>query len=319
MTLVLVRDDDANATTDPVRLERLYAPLLDAGIPLNLAVIPEVALDTLAPDGGREHFLPRDLARAGGSLPLQTDSPLARWLSANSSQVSVLMHGLSHARRRATTEFGALAAAEARPLLSRGLRILTEALGQSPTGFVAPWDALSRDALMAAVDAFDLVSTGWVDRRRLPPQAWPAHALERLSQSHVLGVGHGWVLRHDGCRIHEATRAHEIAGIVDALTRRPTIAVIVLHHWMYWDHADQQAVMAALARALRAHRAVSASEAIRCLDELPWHHPVSAVGRRALRRLTRPALRPDLEVAPPEERRAARVSEPHPIPADTRP
>ncbi len=77
MTLFLVRDDDANATTRPERPERVYAPLLDAQIPLNFAVIPEVALDTRTPDGTREHFLDEN----------------------SEDEEAEVVHGLSHRRR----------------------------------------------------------------------------------------------------------------------------------------------------------------------------------------------------------------------------
>lgn len=282
MTIVFVRDDDANACTDPSRLERVYAPLLDAGIPLNLAVIPEVGFDTLAPDGTREAYLPEDVAARSEPRPLRQDSPLSRWIAEHPAQLSVLMHGLSHRRRRGGTEFGGLSSAEARAAIARGLQILTEALGQTPFGFVAPWDAMSRGALRAATEAFDLISTGWVDRSRLEIGDWPAHALERISHSHVLGVRHAWVLRHAGCKVQATTSEEEVPGLVAALTAGPEVAVIVLHHWMYWNR-DRHPAIVALARELRRHHTVSAAETIRYLDALGWGHAWRAVGRRLVR------------------------------------
>ena len=51
MRYVIIRDDDTNALTPVSCLERLYRPFLERGIPVNLATIPEVALDTKLPDG----------------------------------------------------------------------------------------------------------------------------------------------------------------------------------------------------------------------------------------------------------------------------
>ena len=44
MHYVIIRDDDTNAFTPVECLERLYRPFLNAGLPINLAVIPDVSL-----------------------------------------------------------------------------------------------------------------------------------------------------------------------------------------------------------------------------------------------------------------------------------
>jgi len=269
MTMYLVRDDDANATTEPERLERVYAPLLDAGIPVSFAVIPEVALDTRAPDGARERFLDSSRPDSSTSLPLRWDTPLARWIRANQGQVSVMMHGLSHSRRRSGTEFGALTGCEAADLVARGIDIMVDSLGRCPRAFVAPWDALSKGSLSAATSAFDLVSTGFVDRDRLSPADWAAHAAERVSGSQALPVGHGWVLRHKGCRITGATRASEVGSILDEISANAEICVVVLHHWMFREGPSPHEAVRELARVLHARTVCGVEGAIRHLDSLP--------------------------------------------------
>src|SRR5580765_1234877 len=57
MRYVILRDDDTNALTPVECLERLYRPFLDRGLPVNLAVIPDVAMDARTPEGKREGFL----------------------------------------------------------------------------------------------------------------------------------------------------------------------------------------------------------------------------------------------------------------------
>jgi len=57
MRYVIIRDDDTNALTPVACLERLYRPFLDRGLPVNLAVIPDVATDTRMSNGLPEGFL----------------------------------------------------------------------------------------------------------------------------------------------------------------------------------------------------------------------------------------------------------------------
>src|SRR6185503_13399483 len=57
MRYVIIRDDDTSAVTPVDCLERLYRPFLDRALPVNLAVIPNVATDTNTPDGKQEGFL----------------------------------------------------------------------------------------------------------------------------------------------------------------------------------------------------------------------------------------------------------------------
>lgn len=265
MTLVLLRDDDANATTDPELLARAYAPLLDAGMPVCFAVIPEVALDTLDPDGRREGFLSAATPASRDTRTLLHGDALAAWLRGHDREVDFFLHGLSHARVREGTELGALTREEAAARLERGRRILHAALERVPLGFVAPWDAVSRGALEAVTDAFDLFSTGYVDRSRLPPSAWPSHAAERLRGDGAVRVGRSWILRHGGCRITGDTPAGDVARIVEEETARARVAVLVLHHW-HFGAGEAHPAVRALAAALRGRRVGRVADALHELD-----------------------------------------------------
>jgi peptidoglycan/xylan/chitin deacetylase (PgdA/CDA1 family) len=266
MTLLLLRDDDANATTDPARLERTYAPLLDAGVPVCFSTIPEVALDTRAPDGRRESFLHQDTPDSSANLTLVEDSPLAVWLRSSGRAVDVLMHGLTHARARGGTEFGSLTFEEAEARIVRGRAVLRRALGQDPLGFVAPWDALSGPALRACASAFEVVSTSWLGRANLPIAAWPAHVLERLRRREALRLQRCWVMRHRGGKIDGGTRGGDIPAILDSLADGADVAVVVLHHWMYWDRPDPHPAIVALARSLRSRTVAGVAMAVSALE-----------------------------------------------------
>lgn len=254
MNRFLLRDDDANATTDPERLQRAYAPLLDAGIPITFSVIPSVGLDTLAPDGSHERFLPPELAGTPCDVELSASSPLARWLRASSSLCSVAQHGFDHRRVQGGTEFGCLPREEALARVRAGRDILIRALGLAPVGFVAPWDALSSEALQVVVERFPVVSTSWLGRKRLPPRWWPAHMMERLLRNEVMFLGDSVVLRHRGGPIGPHTNPTDVPALLDHLAHGADVAVVMLHHWMFWERPEPHPVVRALARALTGQR-----------------------------------------------------------------
>ena len=267
MTLFLIRDDDANATTDPDWLARAYAPLFDSGIAVCFAVIPRVALDVRDPQGHREKFLAPDVPDRPAVREVGPETALCSWLREHEEAADVFVHGLTHERVRDGTEFGALSRPEAEVRLSEARRLVTTAIGRVPLGFVAPWDEVSRGALDAIVASFDLFSTGFVDRRRLPPRAWAEHVRERIGRTGALRVGRSWVLRHSGCRITGGTRADEVAGIVRDLGRHARVTVLVLHHWHFGPTSQPSPTIRALASALRGQRTGRIRDVLHELDE----------------------------------------------------
>jgi Uncharacterized protein conserved in bacteria (DUF2334) len=260
MTTWLLRDDDPNATTDPARLERTYAPLFDAGCAINFSVIPEVALDTRAPDGVRERFVDEGAPDTHQTVTLTHEHEMARWLRTHDGSVDVFQHGLTHERVRGDTEFGALTDDEAAARMDRGHAVLSSALGRPPSGFVAPWDALSRGSITAALQRFPVVSTGWVDRHKLPLRAWPAHVAERLRRSEKVVTGGRVILRHRGGPIGASLPPIAVSRTLDRLAHDAEITVVVLHHWMFWERTEPHPVVVELARCLRGQRTITARE-----------------------------------------------------------
>jgi hypothetical protein len=265
--MILLRDDDANATTPPGKLARAYAPLLDARYPINFAVIPEVALDTCAPGGSRERFIDESAPHTSGTVALKSDSNLAVWLKSNASD----LHVLTHRRGSDATEFGNIRRDPAVRAIEQGAAILETAIGRRPIGFVPPWDALSRGAVQAAAGAFRLVSCWRVSISRLPLSVWSAHFVERITRSGAIRIGDGWLLRHRGDRIGPNLDPARIPVVVEKLTRRARVGVIVLHHWRFWEGAEPHPVIVALARALRGKRLATVQEAVAHLEsDLRW-------------------------------------------------
>ena len=195
------------------------------------------------------------------------ETALCSWLREHEEVADVFVHGLTHERVREGTELGALSRSEAEARLSEARRLVTTAIGRVPLGFVAPWDAVSRGALDAIVATFDLFSTGFVDRRRLPPRALLDHVRERIGRTGALRVGRSWVLRHGGCRITGGTREDEVAGIVNGLGRHARVTVIVLHHWHFGLGRQPPPPIRALASALRGRRTGRIRDVLHELDE----------------------------------------------------
>ncbi len=267
--LVVLRDDDVNATTPTERLARAYRPLLAEGHKISFSAIPKVDTVTRDPSGRRESFIvgkPADPICA-----FYRNSEFVVWQRENAAQTEVAMHGLTHARVRGGTEFGSLDFAEASIRLDEGLRILTEAFDQPVRSFVAPWDALSRGSVQAASERFRIISTGFLDRRRLPVRDWPKHYLERLRCQMLVPVGKCWVLRHSGGLTPDVT-PEDIPGVVRQISGGAMVTVIVLHHWMFWSNGEHPAILA-LARQLKGFRVVTLNEVadhLRALGILGW-------------------------------------------------
>ena len=80
MRYVILRDDDTNALTPIDCLDALYRPFLDRGLPVNLAVIPEVDTKALTPDGVPEGFLFAKNGARARRVPINDHPELVKYL-----------------------------------------------------------------------------------------------------------------------------------------------------------------------------------------------------------------------------------------------
>jgi len=180
MRYVILRDDDTNAFTPVECLERLYRPFLEHGLPVNLAVIPDVRADAIRADGLPEKFLFAKNGSAKSKVPIADNEKLVRYLHGNHG-FHIVQHGCDHS----LFEFDSEDAGNICDRLEQGARLLQEAGFQKPKTFVAPYDRFSGVSLHEAAKQFRVISSGWFELRRLPRPWWPRYALKKcLQQSH---------------------------------------------------------------------------------------------------------------------------------------
>jgi Uncharacterized protein conserved in bacteria (DUF2334) len=229
MRYVILRDDDTNALTPPHCLERLYRPFLDRGLPVNLATIPEVDVNTRMADGKPEGYLYNRNGETADKLAIGSNPKLVNYLRENQGY-QIIQHGCHHD----PMEFDRLDRIEAAQRIERGTQALMEAGFPRPQTFVAPHDKLSRCSLLEAVARFRVLSTGWFELRRLPRAWWPKFALKKLRKADHWRVGGTCLLSHPGCLLScHKPRDKILDTVIHHVATRP-LTVLVTHWWEYF-------------------------------------------------------------------------------------
>lgn len=238
MHYVILRDDDTNALTPVDCLEQLYRPFLDRGLPVNLAVIPNVRTDTLSTNGAQEGYL---LAKQSGTpreVPLASNTRLVRYLQENPG-FHVLQHGYDHSLFEFGSEHGTAIAHR----LEQGTQALVEAGLQKPETFVAPYDRFSRASLSEVAKRFDVISAGWFELRRLPVAWWPQYALKRMLKRPHWQVGRTRLLTHPGCLLSYKRPYGTMLESVQHQVESQPLTVLVTHWWEYFREGKPDLAM----------------------------------------------------------------------------
>lgn len=247
---VILRDDDTNALTPVACLERLYRPFLNAGLPVNLATIPEVRTDAVCPNGKREGFLPKANPDTPDTLPLGENRELVRYLQSNRGY-RVVHHGCHHD----CCEFESTDRREIRRRLDLGAQRFAEAGFDPPTTFVAPHDRFSRASLEETARRFRVVSSGWFECRRLPISWWPRYSAARFMRAPHWQMGSTRLLSHPGCLLSRFRPFGSMLDRVKEAVQARRLTVLVTHWWEYFPegkpHDEFIAVLHATAAYLR--------------------------------------------------------------------
>jgi predicted deacetylase len=228
MHYVILRDDDTNALTPPACLERLYRPFLSRGLPVNLAVIPEVRRATTDPLGRRESFVPPGPGEP--TVPLAQGQELVAYLRANPGY-HLVQHGCHHD----CFEFALVDRREIERRLERGADRFVEAGFASPKVFVAPHDRFSPESLRVAGQRFAVVSSGWFELRRLPPEWWPRYAVKKALRRPHWRAGRTVLLSHPGCILSCHRRSEDMLAKLQGAVLAQRMTVLVTHWWEYFN------------------------------------------------------------------------------------
>jgi hypothetical protein len=229
MHYVILRDDDTCAFTPPHRLDRLYRPFLERGMPVNLAVIPEVRTDVRTPDGRLEGFLTAGTGPAGPLAPIGESRELVAYLQGEAGY-QVVQHGCHHDY----FEFGGTDRAELARRLDRGAEALRAAGFARPAAFVAPYDRLSRGAFLEVAKRFAVISTGWFEAGRVPLRWWETYAWKKLRRTPHWRAGRTTLLSHPGCLLSYHRPSADIPASIHRAVRGATLTVLVTHWWEYF-------------------------------------------------------------------------------------
>jgi len=229
MRYVVLRDDDTNALTPIECLERLYRPFLDRGLPVNLAVIPEVRARLTRPDGQPEGFLMGRLGEAAETRAIGQNPKLVRYLLKNPGY-QIVQHGCHHD----AFEFAASESAETARRIEQGTFRLLEAGFPKPQTFVAPHDKFSRASLLEATKHFYVISTGWFELPRLPLSWWPKYLFKKMLKAPHWQVAHTVLLSHPGCLLSCYRPYETMLETVTSTIRRQRLTVLVTHWWEYF-------------------------------------------------------------------------------------
>ncbi len=229
MHYIILRDDDTCAFTPPACLERLYRPFLARGMPVNLAVIPEVRTDVRMPDGRLEGYLTAGRGPDIPLVPIGQKSELVEYIQSDAGY-HVAQHGCHHDN----FEFGDSNRGELARRLDRGAHILREAGFARPQAFVAPQDQLSRAAFVEVAARFDVISTGWFEARRLPLRWYAAYAMKKVGRRRHWRAGGKYLLSHPGCLLSFCRPHANMLASVRQAVEGASLTVLVSHWWEFY-------------------------------------------------------------------------------------
>jgi hypothetical protein len=231
MRYVILRDDDTNALTPVECLEKLYRPFLKRGLPVNLAVIPEVVTNALTPRGEPEGFLFAKNGSRSSQVPIGERHELVQYLKSNPGY-RIIQHGCHHD----CFEFDRRSRREISARLERGLWLLSEAGFPRPVTFVAPHDKLSRTGFHEVANRFRVISGGWFEWRRLPVAWWPEYLWKKARHAAHWRAGHTLLLSHPGCILSAQRDLDSMLNEIIRAIQSKHLTVLVTHWWEYFPN-----------------------------------------------------------------------------------
>jgi len=249
MKYVVIRDDDTCFFTQPEMLECLYRPLLDAGKPVALSVIPAIGGGQAA---GRlngpfwEQFqldyspcLPPDHRELKEIWQLQPDCEIVRYLRQN-QEYEIVQHGYNHLIVEGVRE-GMLTNS---PMVEEKIRksgeIMKSCFGRPSDFFVVPWDDVSRQSLTLLKGCFNGISLHRIGQRHVSWARKPGAILRRFQDDHrrcsYFWDGDFLLLEYPGPILSMFQDPNGMKQkVVDWLDNHDFL-ILVSHYWeFFWD------------------------------------------------------------------------------------
>lgn len=236
---VVLRDDDMNATTPLEVWKALMAPFLDRNQALSVSLIPEVDTSVRLANGKREGYL---FGEESGIRPLEKQSNLTRFIR-DHQLITILQHGCEHAFVNGHFEFRHHDHAELRSRLRRGRNRLLDC-GLSPSGFAAPQDEMSQDALSIVGESYELISARAYGYQKMPRKLLAEYLWQKriCRQDHFHLNGRRY-LTHRGCLLdpNGTSPSERVARALQTI-RSQKLSVVVMHHWQHLARGEQNAL-----------------------------------------------------------------------------
>ena len=229
MHYVVLRDDDTNALTPVESLDRLYRPFLKRGLPVNLAVIPEVSTNAKMVDGTPEGFLRAAPSTSKERVRMEPAAELTRYLLSE-PLYGIAQHGCHHDYCEFDLQDRRLAGTR----LDHGREILLKAGFPTPETFIAPHDKISRTSYREVRKRYRVVSTGWFELRRLPFSCWPTYFASKARRLPHWQSGRTVLLSHPGCLLSCHRSYENMLERVKTAIHQNQLTVLVTHWWEYF-------------------------------------------------------------------------------------
>lgn len=229
MRYVILRDDDTNSLTPSEYLEILFRPFLDRGLPITLAVIPNVKTTVTTPDGVRERFLMMRKQNTPEVLPIGSNPKLIEYLRGNPGY-----HFAQHGYYHDFLEFTSTNTQELANRLDQGIRFFQEAGLPRANVFVAPQDKLSKEAVVEIKKRFPILSTSWFQRDQIPISWWPHYAMKKLLHRDHWRMGNTLFLTRPVQQISYLQPYETILERVKQQLKTRKLSILLTHWWEFF-------------------------------------------------------------------------------------
>jgi peptidoglycan/xylan/chitin deacetylase (PgdA/CDA1 family) len=244
---IILREDDANATTRPKDIERIYEPLIKLKLPINVAVIPSVYCANGLPEGHpllpKQKYYPYIHESIGEQKYLSFKSAEKLISLFDEEHFEVLQHGYSHERLQGCPEFGIRDQHELESRVLRGKQILKASFGKEPRFFVAPHEFLSKQAFKIVMKNFAGTFVPSISTKSflhdLPLSLFPSFLTQKTSKKdYYLFKNNFMLLETRGSYLLPYTSNIDAKRLIQKLIQQFKVVVIVNHYWQYSSNKE---------------------------------------------------------------------------------